>query len=223
MALTTTEENQLRELLRRSNATQGSKLASDLTYKNGLQTVHNFIVADNNRLVRASGLEVANMLTTANVTTGNHSAASPLYNHLMTRDATRSEITGMTDSRINEAKSIGQDAQTTANNVQKYAQNLHAIINDHDGKINGLRNEMPKRLQGWKDNLVMDFGSLPPGTGASTVTFNKRFKGAPLVLVNFWGDIGNPRFTLAQSGNETWGIRLSANYPGVWAVIGEPA
>lgn len=77
-------------------------------------------------------------------------------------------------------------------------------------------------VKGWKSGLAMDFGSLPSGTGAVTVTFNKRFKGAPIVLVNFWGDIGNPRFTLAQSGNETWGIRLSANYPGVWAVIGEP-
>lgn len=223
MALTTTEENQLRELLRRSNATQGGKLAHDLTYKHGLQTIHNFIVADGNRLVRANGLEVSNMLTTANVTAGNPSTASPLYNHLMTRDATRSEITRMTASGIAEAKSIGQAAQTTADSAQKYAQNLHAVINDHDGKINGLRNEMPKRLQGWKDNLVMDFGSLPSGTGAVTVTFNRQFKGAPLVLVNFWGDIGNPRFSLAQSDNKTWGIRLSANYPGVWAVIGEPA
>lgn len=222
MALTTTEENQLRELLRRSNTTQGGKLANDLSYRNGLQTIHNFIVADGNNLARANGLEVANMLTTANVTAGNPSTASPLYNHLMTRDATRSEVTRMTDSQINEAKSIGQAAQTAANNALRYAQNLHGIVNEHGANINTLQNEMPKNLRGWKSNLVMDFGPLPAGSGATTVTFNRRFKGTPIVIVNFWGDIGNPRFSLAQAGNETWGIRLSANYPGIWAVIGEP-
>lgn len=77
-------------------------------------------------------------------------------------------------------------------------------------------------IKGHMDGLVMDFGALPTGVGAVTVTFNRRFKGTPIVIVNFWGDVGNPRFSLAQAGNETWGIRLSANYPGVWAAIGEP-
>lgn len=223
MALTTTEENQLRELLRRSNATQGGKLASDLPNWNGLQPGQAIIATNGNQIVRASGHQVATMATMADVTAGNARQASPLTNHLMTRDATRSEISRITTPEISEAKGIGQAAQTTANSAQQYAQNLHTIINDHDGKINGLRGEMPKRLQGWAPGLVMDFGALPTGTGAVTVTFNRRFAGPPIVIVNFWGDIGNPRFTLAQSGNETWGIRLSANYPGVWAAIGVPA
>lgn len=234
MALTTTEENQLRELLRRSNATQNGKLASNLAYKNGLQTIHNFIVADGNNLVRANGLEVANMLTTSNVTTGNPSKASPAYNHLMTRDATRSEITRITNPMIDDARAIGQAAQTAANNAQNSAntansrandahtqlQNTNNIVSSNTGSINELRKKM---LSGWTEGLVMDFGALPSGTGAVTVTFNRRFLGTPIVIVNFWGDIGNPRFSLAQEDNYTWGIRLSANYPGVWAVIGIPA
>jgi hypothetical protein len=223
MALTTTEENQLRELLRRSSATQEGKTASELGTWTSAQPGQWFISSVGDRIYRVSGHEVATMTTLANVTGSNARTASNTVNHLMSRDATRNEIARITAPAITEAKAVGQAAQATANNVQQYAQNMHAIINDHDGKINTLRNEMPKRLQGWKDNLVMDFGSLPPGTGAVTVTFNKRFKGHPIVMVNFWGDIGNPRFTLAQDGNETWGIRLSANYPGVWAVIGEPA
>lgn len=114
-------------------------------------------------------------------------------------------------------------AQKKADDTLSYAQGIHAVVNDHDGKISQNKNDIAARLNGWKNNLVMDFGSTPPVTGASTVTFNKRFKGTPIVIVNFWGDIGNPRFSLATSNNETWGIRLSATYPGVWAVIGEPA
>nr|DAJ38140.1 MAG TPA: hypothetical protein [Caudoviricetes sp.] len=97
-----------------------------------------------------------------------------------------------------------------------YAQGIHAVVNDHSEKI-------PGKLTGWGPGLVMDFGGLPSGTGASTVPFNRRFKGMPIVIVNFWGDVGNPRFSLVWEGNEVWGIRLSATYPGVWAVIGEPA
>lgn len=106
-------------------------------------------------------------------------------------------------------------AQKTADEATKYAQNLHGIINDH---ATGIAN----RVTGWAPGLVIDFGGLPGVTGASTVNFNRRFKGTPLVIVNFWGDVGNPRFSLVQTANETWGIRLSATYPGIWAVIGEP-
>ena len=78
-------------------------------------------------------------------------------------------------------------------------------------------------VSGWGDGIVMDFGHIPNVIGPSTITFNRRFKGSPIVIVNFWGDIGNPRFSLMKSDNEVFGVRLSATYPGVWAVIGEPA
>lgn len=106
-------------------------------------------------------------------------------------------------------------AQKKAEDATAYAQNLHTIVNEHS---EGISN----RVTGYKKGLVMDFGGIPSATGASTVNFNRRFKGVPIVIVNFWGDVGNPRFSLAQTGGETWGIRLSATYPGVWAVIGEP-
>lgn len=111
--------------------------------------------------------------------------------------------------------SIEANAKANATTLS-YAQGIHAVVNNHSSEI-------PSKLAGWKAGLVMDFGGLPPGSGASTVTFNRRFKGLPIVIVNFWGDIGNPRFSLATAGDEVWGIRLSATYPGVWAVIGEPA
>lgn len=113
--------------------------------------------------------------------------------------------------------------QKAASDTLTYAQGIHAVVNDHDGKIAGNTNAIAALPKGWKSGLVMDFGPLPNVTGASTVTFNRRFAGTPLVIVNFWGDVGNPRFSLAKSNDETWGIRLSATYPGVWAVIGEPA
>lgn len=116
------------------------------------------------------------------------------------RDALANRVSA-TEAVANTAKSI---AEGTINHINANTAGVKASVKGH------------------KDGLVMDFGYLPSLTGASTVAFNRRFKGAPIVIVNFWGDIGNPRFTLAQSGNETWGIRLSATYPGIWAVIGEP-
>lgn len=111
-------------------------------------------------------------------------------------------------------------AQGRADEAHAQLRNTNNAVNSNSNSINELRKKV---VSGWTEGLVMDFGSLPSGTGAATVTFNRRFSGAPLVIVNFWGDIGNPRFSLAQNGNETWGIRLSATYPGVWAVIGVPA
>lgn len=223
MALTTTEENQLRELLRRSNATQSGKHITELPTWVGMQPSQRVITSDGRQLVTVSGSEVATMATMANVTTGNARSASALYNHLMTRDATRSEITRLTDSRINEAKSIGQAAQNTANSAQNTANSAKSIAEGIIPHVNANTSALKSAVKGYTDGLVMDFGGLPGTTGASTITFSRRFKGSPVVIINFWGDVGNPRFSLAQTGNETWGIRLSATYPGIWAVIGEPA
>lgn len=117
---------------------------------------------------------------------------------------------------IEVAKSLANAAQSTANLAKSTAEGIIPHVNSNTGAIKG-------KLGGWKEDLVMDFGTTPNVTGASTVTFNRQFKGAPIVIVNFWGDVGNPRFSLAESNGRTWGIRLSATYPGVWAVIGEPA
>lgn len=112
-------------------------------------------------------------------------------------------------NRVSTTEQVANSAKSTAEGVIP--------------RINANTAGVKAAIKGYGDGLVMDFGPLPSVTGASTVTFNRRFKGFPIVIVNFWGDVGNPRFSLAEANNQTWGIRLSATYPGVWAVIGEPA
>ena len=122
------------------------------------------------------------------------------------------EVKGPRDAlaaRVSATEAVANSAKSTSEGIIPH-------VNANTGAIR-------RCINGYKDGLVMDFGALPSVTGPSTVTFNRRFKGAPIVIINFWGDIGNPRFSLAQANNETWGVRLSATYPGVWAVIGEPA
>lgn len=149
----------------------------------------------------------------------NWSSANHLVSSKQIKSFYDSEIKAPLDSH---AANIAR-AQKKADDTMSYAQGIHAVVNDLAGKIDRNKNAIAALPKGWKDGLVMDFGSIPQEIGPSTVTFNRRFKGNPIVIVNFWGDIGNPRFSLATANNETWGIRLSATYPGVWAVIGEPA
>lgn len=111
-------------------------------------------------------------------------------------------------SRVSATEGVANSAKSTVEGIIPH-------VNAHTGALKST-------VKGYTEGLVMDYGGLPSVIGASTVTFNRRFKGSPIVIVNFWGDVGNPRFSLAQSNGETWGIRLSATYPGIWAVIGEP-
>ena len=144
-------------------------------------------------------------------------------NHLVTSKQVKSFYESDIKAPLDKHTADIAKAQKKADDTMSYAQGIHAVVNDHGGRINSNANAIAALPKGWKSGLVMDFGPLPNVTGVSTVTFNRRFNGTPIVIVNFWGDIGNPRFSLAMNGNEAWGIRLSATYPGVWAVIGEPA
>lgn len=144
-------------------------------------------------------------------------------NHLVSSKQLKGFYEGTLNPVLSKHTTDITAARSVADGAMTYAQNLHSTVNSNSSEIAKNATAISKLPKGWADGLVMDFGGLPSVTGASTVSFNRRFKGVPIVIVNFWGDVGNPRFSLAQTSNETWGIRLSATYPGVWAVIGEPA
>lgn len=225
MALTTTEENQLRELLRHVNATQSGKTVDQLTrVETGGGVTDVVIRKTGGGLARASQDALIDSLLDNGVRSNGvrRTTADQTVNHLMTRDATRSEISRITAAGIAEAKGIGQAARDSANAAHGTANSAKSTADGLVPRVNANTEALKGCIKGYTNGLTMDFGSIPTGTGASTITFNRRFKGVPIVIVNFWGDIGNPRFSLAQNGNETWGIRLSATYPGVWAAIGEP-
>lgn len=235
MALTTTEENQLRELLRRTNATQGGRLVSDLSYFNGLEPIQNFVASDGNKLVRVNGLEVANMLTKANVTAGNPSSASNAVNHLMTRDATRSEITRLTAPAISEAKGIGQAAQNSANANTTAITDLRS---EHNGRLNALEGWKPtvetnlNRRLGviggvYQVNPVLQAGAMnPPGGGAANRIhrFPVPMAKDPMIFFSLQGDVNYPRYEFVIENDKVVGFTLfHSPTGGRWMAVGQQA
>ena len=123
MALTTTEENQLRELLRRANATQNGKTADQLDLRSGGEFDF-LITSKGSSISRTGATDLGVKLAGANIGTSgtNLTTANSNYNHLMTRDATRSEITRLTDSRISSAQGTADLAVTANNATLRFAQ-----------------------------------------------------------------------------------------------------
>ena len=223
MALTQTQEQALLDMLQKWTGAQErrpvkpSNLAQSISSPSTGWHVVGYTANGDRSLTRfplaAAGYSLST--NTLNIPTGgpiNWGTANHLVSSKQLKTFYESDIKAPLDQHTSSISANARANETTLT----YAQGIHAIVNDHDGKIHG-------RLSGWKAGLVMDFGALPSIVGPSTITFNKQFLGLPIVIVNFWGDYGNPRFSLMQSDNKTWGIRLSATYPGVWAVIGEPA
>ena len=235
MALTTTEENQLRELLRHSNTAQGGKLASDLPDWNGLQPGQAIIAANGNQLIRASGHQVATMATLADVTSGNSSAASNTVNHLMTRDATRAEIARITDSRF-----VGVENAVTANTngVNRLTNNLNTLRNDVTQRVSNLESwqnntvtpELSKRVKiigtAFSHNPVIQAGSLNPNNGPSSRVhrFLLPMGKYPMLFFSMVGDVNYPRFDWIEEGGKIVGFSLYHNpSSGGWMALGVQA
>lgn len=226
MALTQTQEQALLDMLQKWTGAQerrpvkpSSLTQSISTPSTGWQVV-GYTATGDKSLMRLSLTSVGYSLSTnsLNIPVGGAINWNDA-NHLVSSKQLKTLYENDVKAPLDRHTAAISAAQARADAAHTSLQQTNSSVNANTGSINELRKKM---VSGWKEGLVMDFGALPSSIGASTVTFNKRFRGTPLVIVNFWGDIGNPRFTLAMTGSETWGIRLSATYPGVWAVFGEP-
>ena len=231
MALTQTQEQSLLDMLQKwtgaqeRRPTKPSSLNSAVEKPGlGWHVIGYDPVSSTRNLFRVPVPQVGYSLSRndLNVPSGGGAINWDSANHLVSSRQMKEFYERDIKSPLDKHEAAINKAQKKADDTMSYAQGINAVVSTHDASIIRNRNAIAALPKGWKDGLVMDFGPLPSATGASTVTFNRRFNGTPLVIVNFWGDVGNPRFSLAQSNNETWGIRLSATYPGVWAVIGEP-
>lgn len=223
MALTQSQEQALLDMLQKWTGTQERRPVAPASLNEAVErpgTGYHVLAYDtsngNKNLFRVPAQALGYSLSNGglNIPSGqaiNWSTANHLVSSKQLKAFYESDIKAPRDAlaaRVSATEAVANSAKSTADGAIPH--------------INANTALAKAAVKGHKDGLVMDFGSLPSVTGASTVSFNKRFKGAPIVIVNFWGDVGNPRFSLARDDDVTWGIRLSATYPGVWAAIGEP-
>ena len=233
MALTSTEENQLRELLRRMNATQNGRTASQLNI-GGNADVDYVIVSKNNSLSRVGAAELGIRMVRSSVGTDgtNLTTASATYNHLMTRDATRSEITRMTGNEIAANGRAAAAAQSTANTANGNALNAQ----DRVGSIETWKTSTvdPQLKQRYKaigavfaSNPGIQVGALnQPGTGIGPRThrFSVPMAENPLILFSLYGDVNYPRFELINENGKITGFTLFHQpTSGLWMAVGTPA
>lgn len=235
MALTSTEENQLRELLRRMNATQAGKTVDQLQrIESGGGVTDIVIRKTGGGLARASqGALIDSLLDNSLRSTGvRRTEADQSTNHLMTRDATRSEIARLTDSRITNAQNTANSAVAANASTLQLAQGTDARA---------------RALESWKDSTVDPqlkqrykaigtvFASNPgiqvgalnqPGVGIGPRThrFLVPMAENPLILFSLYGDVSYPRFELInENGKITGFILFHQPTAGLWMAVGTPA
>lgn len=233
MALTATEENQLRELLRRMNATQAGKTANQLNI--GGNADADFVIASkNDRLSRVGASELSIRMVRSNVGTDgtNLTTASTTYNHLMTRDATRSEITRITSNEIAANGRAAADAKSTANTANGNAlnaQNRVGLI--ETWKTSTVTPELQRRYKAigsvFADNPGIQVGALnQPGVGIGPREhrFSVPMAQNPLILFSLYGDVNYPRFELINENGRIVGFTLFHQpTAGLWMAVGIPA
>lgn len=235
MALTSTEENQLRELLRRMNATQAGKTIDQLQrIESGSGVTDVVIRKTGGGLARASQDAVIDSLLDNSVRSNGirRTTADQSTNHLMTRDATRSEIERLTDSRITNAQNTANSAVTANASTLQLAQGTETRA---------------RALESWKDSTVVpqlkqrykaigatfasdpgiQVGALnPPGVDINSRTHRFRVPMAqnPLILFSLYGDVNYPRFELINEGGKIVGFTLFHQpTSGLWMAVGAPA
>lgn len=233
MALTTTEENQLRELLRRMNATQSGRTASQLSV--GGSADADFVIASKNDVLSRVGMaELGIRMVRPNVGTNgtNLTTASTTYNHLMTRDATRSEITRMTSNEIAANGRAAAAAQSTANTANGNALNAQNRVGSIEAwKTSTVTPELQQRYKAigavFASNPGIQVGALnPPGTGIGPRThrFKVPMTENPLILFSIYGDVNYPRFELINENGRITGFTLFHQpTSGLWMAVGTPA
>lgn len=233
MALTPTEENQLRELLRRMNGTQNGKTASQLSI--GDNAGVDFVIASkNDRLSRVGAAELGIRMVRSNVGANgtNLTTASTTYNHLMTRDATRSEITRMTSDGIAANGRAAAAAQSTANTANGNALNAQNRVESIETwKASTVTPELQRRYKAigsvFESNPGIQVGALnQPGVGIGPRAHRFKVPMAknPLILFSLYGDVSYPRFELIEEGGKIVGFTLFHQpTAGLWMAVGVPA
>lgn len=233
MALTTTEENQLRELLRRMNATQTGKTANTLNLAGG-SSIDYVLSSSSSSLMRARPIDLAIKMVGTNIGVSgtNMTTASSSVNHLMTRDATRSEITRMTSNEIaanGRAAAAAQSTADTANGNALNAQNRVGSI--ETWKTSTVDPQLSQRYKAigsvFASNPGIQVGALnQPGVGIGPRTHRFKVPMAenPLILFSLYGDVNYPRFELINENGKITGFTLFHQpTAGLWMAVGTPA
>lgn len=235
MALTSTEENQLRELLRRMNATQAGKTVDQLQRIESVSGVTDIVIRKTGGgLARASQDAVIDSLLDNGVrSTGTRrTEADQSTNHLMTRDATRSEITRMTSNEIAASGRAAAAAQSTANTANGNALNAQNRVGSIETwKTSTVTPELQRRYKAigsvFANNPGIQVGALNrPGVdiGPRTHRFPVPMAENPLILFSLYGDTNYPRFELInENGKVTGFILFHQPTAGLWMAVGVPA
>lgn len=235
MALTSTEENQLRELLRRMNATQAGKTVDQLTrIESGGGVTDIVIRKTGGGLARASQDALIDSLLDNSVRSNGvrRTTADQSVNHLMTRDATRSEITRMTSNEIAANGRAAAAAQSTANTANGNALNAQNRVGSIETwKTSTVTPELQRRYRAigtsFTSNPGIQVGALnQPGVGIGPRThrFSVPMAENPLILFSLYGDANYPRFELINEGGKVVGFTLFHQpTPGLWMAVGTPA
>lgn len=235
MALTTTEENQLRELLRRMNATQSGKTVNQLQrIESGSSVTDVVIRKTGGGLARASQDALIDSLLDNGVRSNGtrRTTADQNANHLMTRDATRSEITRLTDSRITSAQDTANSAVTanaaTLRLAQETESRARALESWKDSTVTPQLRQRYKVIGGvFASNPGIQVGALNQGgvgIGPRTHRFPVPMVENPLILFSLYGDVNYPRFELINENGKITGFTLFHQpTPGLWMAVGIPA
>ena len=235
MALTSTEENQLRELLRRMNATQNGKTVDQLTrIESGGGVTDVVIRKTGGGLARASQDALIDSLLDNGVRSNGtrRTTADQTSNHLMTRDATRSEIGRLTDSRITNAQNTANSAVTANAATLQLAQGTEtrarALESWKDSTVNPQLQRRYKAIGAvFADNPGIQVGALNRGgvgIGPRTHLFSVPMAENPLILFSLYGDVNYPRFELINENGKITGFTLFHQpTAGLWMAVGVPA
>lgn len=235
MALTATEENQLRELLRRTNATQNGKTVDQLTrIESGTSVTDVVVRRTGGGLARASQDALIDSLLDNGVRSNGirRTTADQAANHLMTRDATRSEITRLTDSRITNAQNTANSAVTANAATLRLAQGTEsraqALESWKDSTVDPQLKQRYKAIGAvFATNPGIQVGALNQagvGIGPRTHRFPVPMAENPLILFSLYGDVNYPRFELINEGGKVTGFTLFHQpTAGLWMAVGVPA
>lgn len=235
MALTTTEENQLRELLRRMNATKNGKTVDQLQrIESGGGVTDVVIRMTGGGLARASQDALIDSLLDNSIRLNGvrRTTADQSVNHLMTRDATRSEIGRLTDTRITNAQNTANSAITANNATLQLAQGTEVRTRALESwKTSTVTPELQQRYRAigtvFASNPGIQVGALnQPGVGIGPREHRFRTPMAqnPLILFSLYGDVNYPRFELINEGGKIVGfILFHQPTAGLWMAVGVPA
>lgn len=235
MALTSTEENQLRELLRRMNATQNGKTIDQLTrIESGGGVTDVLVRRTGGGLARASQDALIDSLLDNSVRSNGarRTTADQTANHLMTRDATRSEIGRLTDTRIMNAQNTAASAVTANAATLQLAQGTEsrarALESWKDSTVTPQLQQRYKAIGAvFASNPGIQVGALNQagvGIGPRTHRFTVPMAENPLILFSLYGDVNYPRFELINENGKVAGFTLFHQpTAGLWMAVGVPA